>query len=135
MIGLFFADGPPERIVETASAFDTQFAIPPGAPRHEVVGEYSFERPGKLLTLFPHMHVRGVAFRYDMIHPDGREEPILSVLRHDFNWQLAYELKEPLAVEPERGFAPPGGSTTVRRIRSIRIQPRKSGLGNRRSTR
>jgi hypothetical protein len=29
-------------------------------------------------------------------HPDGRVETVLDIPRFNFNWQLVYELKEPL---------------------------------------
>ena len=39
------------------------------------------------------MHVRGKAFRYTAIHPDGREEVLLDIPRYDFNWQTCYRPK------------------------------------------
>ena len=44
----------------------------------------------------PHMHVRGKAFRYTIVYPDGREEIALEVPKYDFGWQLAYQLAEPI---------------------------------------
>ncbi len=99
-VGLYFADGPPDRVVETSSAFNTRFEIPPGAPNYDVVGEYTFEESGSLLSFFPHMHLRGTAFRYVAQYPDGREEILLDIPAYDFNWQLVYHLEEPLRVEP-----------------------------------
>ena len=50
----------------------------------------------RLVSLRPHMHLRGKAFRYDLLKADGTKETLLEVPRYDFNWQLRYELKEPL---------------------------------------
>jgi len=97
-LGLVFADGPVEHEVRTASAHNNTFGIPPGAFRHEVFGEYTFERPARLTGFFPHTHARGVSFRYDLRHPDGRTEPVLDIPAYDFNWQLHYQLAEPLEV-------------------------------------
>ncbi len=97
-LGFHFADGPPERIVETASAYNTRFKIPAGDPRFVADGAYTFERAGTLLSLLPHLHLRGTAFRFDLIYPDGREVPVLNVPRYDFNWQLTYHFEEPLQV-------------------------------------
>ena len=44
------------------------------------------------------MHVRGKAFRYDLILKDGMERPLLHVPRYDFNWQMEYFLKTPLEI-------------------------------------
>jgi hypothetical protein len=46
--------------------------------------------------MIPHVHLRGKAFEYRIIHPDGRREDVLRVPRYDFNWQLTYVPQEPL---------------------------------------
>jgi hypothetical protein len=47
-----------------------------------------------LLSLFPHMHLRGKRFEYDIVHDDGSVEVLLRVNYH-FHWQLSYRLAEP----------------------------------------
>ena len=47
-----------------------------------------------LLSLFPHMHLRGKRFEYDIVQPDGSIETLLRVNYH-FHWQLSYRLAEP----------------------------------------
>ena len=42
------------------------------------------------------MHLRGKSLRWVVTYPDGREETILDVPKFDFNWQIHYELAEPL---------------------------------------
>jgi len=49
-------------------------------------------------ALSPHMHLRGKDMRYVIVYPDGREQPVLSVPRYDFNWQLFYDLEQPIAI-------------------------------------
>jgi mono/diheme cytochrome c family protein len=100
-LALIFADEPPEREVRTRSAFDTRFVIPPGAPRHEVAGEHRFREDGYILEFFPHMHNRGTAFRYELIHEDGAVDHLLEVPSYDFNWQITYKPDRPI-------FAPAG---------------------------
>jgi mono/diheme cytochrome c family protein len=56
-----------------------------------------------LYAMSPHMHLRGKDTTYVVTYPDGQEQIILSVPKYDFNWQLHYELKEPLKI--------PAGST------------------------
>jgi hypothetical protein len=72
-----------------------QFAIPPGDPNYEVVGQQKLDRDTYLSSLYPHMHVRGKDATYSIIYPDGREEVVLRVPKYDFNWQLSYKLAEP----------------------------------------
>jgi len=49
-----------------------------------------------LLSVAPHMHLRGKDFRYDLILPGGGEKTLLDVPHYDFNWQTTYRLAEPL---------------------------------------
>src|SRR5262249_2154281 len=44
----------------------------------------------------PHMHLRGKDFEYVAEFPDGHTEKVLSVPHWDFNWQVHYELVEPM---------------------------------------
>ncbi len=85
----------PEDVKYMASGGAAQagdFNIPAGADDHEVLSEHVFQRDQLLLSLLPHMHLRGKAFRYTAEYPDGSEEILLDVPRYDFNWQLRYHL-------------------------------------------
>jgi hypothetical protein len=57
-----------------------------------------FTQDVELVWMFPHMHVRGKEMTYRLIYPDGKTETILSVPRYDFNWQLGYDLAQPIKV-------------------------------------
>jgi mono/diheme cytochrome c family protein len=97
-VGFVFADEPPRAEVRTTSAINTDFAIPPYAFDHEVRAEYRFPEDAELLSLFPHTHLRGSRFRFDLGLPDGSREELLVVPCYDFNWQLNYELLTPRRV-------------------------------------
>jgi hypothetical protein len=51
-----------------------------------------------LLSFFPHMHLRGKTFEYNIVRKDGSVEPLLRVNYH-FHWQMSYRLAEPLALK------------------------------------
>jgi peroxiredoxin len=85
--------------VATRLLFDPDLRIPPGVADHRVSKEWAFDRDMHLLSLFPHMHLRGKSFRYELIRPDGGEEILLDVPRFDFGWQHRYTLAEPLLVK------------------------------------
>jgi hypothetical protein len=53
-----------------------------------------------ILGFFPHMHLRGKAFEYRAVYPDGKTEILMRVPKYDFFWQLEYKLAEPLTVPP-----------------------------------
>ena len=63
---------------------------------YRVAASYKLSRSGRLLSLQPHMHLRGKSFRYVARRPDGSEEILLSVPRYDFDWQLSYLLANPM---------------------------------------
>ena len=95
-VGLDFAD--PKEVkhqVGTDKAANTGFRIPAGADNHKVEANHRFRQDMVLLSLFPHMHLRGKAFRYTAIFPDDRRELLLDIPRYDFNWQNGYELASP----------------------------------------
>ncbi len=97
-LGLKFAAEAPKYRAMTGNALNFSFKIPAGDPNYEVKSSFTAKNDITLVGLMPHMHVRGKDFKYTLVFPDGREQVILSVPRYDFGWQLAYELKEPIAL-------------------------------------
>jgi hypothetical protein len=93
-IGLVFAKTPPEQRVITLQLNDHAFIIAPGADDFRVETQGTLPHDATLLSLFPHMHLRGKRFEYDIVHPDGSVETLLRVNYH-FHWQLSYRLAEP----------------------------------------
>jgi len=95
-IGMVFAD-PDEVTHEVLGGVcgTLDFMIPAGAANHEVVAKQTMERDTTLLSMLPHLHLRGIAFTYEATYPDGTNEVLLEIPHYDFNWQLWYNLKEP----------------------------------------
>jgi hypothetical protein len=81
--------------VATQLLDDLDLTIPPHAVGHRVERSWRAERDVVLLSLFPHMHLRGRSFRYEAEFPDGAREVLLDVPAFDTNWQHRYELIEP----------------------------------------
>ena len=84
-----------KKLLDGGIAANSKFEIPPQASNHEVVAQYKTKRDEMLLSMTPHMHLRGKAFRYEAHYPDGTSEILLDVPKYDFNWQLKYVLAEP----------------------------------------
>jgi hypothetical protein len=99
-VGIVFAKEPPAERVLTVSLANTKFVIPPGDGNYRVPAEVELPNRGTLLSLFPHMHVRGKAFEYKLMQPGSPEEILLSVPRYNFNWQLTYRLEKPVVLQP-----------------------------------
>ncbi len=95
-IGLKFTDLKSVRNeVIGLEAINPKLKIPSGADKHVVNADEKFQEDVTLLSLTPHMHLRGKSFRYDAHYPDGTIETLLDVPNYDFNWQLRYEFAEP----------------------------------------
>lgn len=94
-LGLHFTTTP-ERELRTLGIYNTRFRIPPGDGSHTVLADRRLRTPTRIFGFSPHMHLRGKAFRYDAVLPDGTTRTLLNVPRFDFNWQLFYQLREPV---------------------------------------
>lgn len=94
-LALYFAKTPPTERVLTISPADSNLAIPPGDPNYESRVSATLLDDAKLVSLQPHMHLRGKAYRIDL----NSNRTLLNVPRYDFNWQTTYFLKEPLPLK------------------------------------
>ncbi len=81
--------------VATSNAMNGMFLIPAGDPNYKVESTRTYNKEVQMLSVFPHMHLRGKDFHYELIYPDGRKETILNMPRYDFNWQTSYIFDEP----------------------------------------
>ena len=95
-VGIVFAKQPPRERVVNTFIMNTRFRIPAGAPDQVVDARVTVHQDATLLNLFPHMHFRGKAFEYQVKYPTGETETLLRVPKYDFNWQLTYQLAQPL---------------------------------------
>ena len=95
-IGLIFAKEPPKAEIKTRAITQQIFAIPPNESNHKVISRTTFDKDLIVYSMFPHMHLRGKSFQFDIIYPDSKRETVLSVPRYDFGWQSNYLLDKPL---------------------------------------
>jgi hypothetical protein len=111
-IGLVFSKQPPPQRVLTLQLTNDHFVIPPGADNFRVEARGTLPNDATLLSFFPHMHLRGKAFEYNLVNrktgeqPDregpGRVSPPLETLlrvNYHFHWQMSYRLTEPLPLK------------------------------------
>ncbi len=123
-VGIVFAKQPPtQRVITLQLANDhDNIPIPPGADNYRVEVHGTLPNDATLLSFFPHMHLRGKRFEYNIISRDtaSRENAVhdsaapnnplhdkaglhlapakietLLRVNYDFYWQLSYRLAEP----------------------------------------
>lgn len=95
-IGLILSHDPPRQRVLMLAAANIRFAIPPGDPDYAVEARITLHADATLVSLLPHMHLRGKSFEFRVVYPDGRSETLLRVPHYSYSWQLSYYLAKPL---------------------------------------
>ena len=96
--GIIFAKHPPAQRVITLQLTNDSFLIPPGADDFPVEVHGTLPNDCTLLSFFPHMHLRGKRFEYNVVRADKSKETLLRV-NYNFYWQLSYKLTQPLALK------------------------------------
>jgi hypothetical protein len=97
-VGIVFAKRAPAKRVLTLQLTNSSFVIPPGVANQRVEVHGSMPNDALLLSFFPHMHLRGKRFEYNILRADGTIEPLLRV-NYDFFWQLSYRLSRPMPLK------------------------------------
>jgi hypothetical protein len=97
-VGLIFARTQPAKLLHTHPVANGYFMIPPGAENHRVTACWAVKENIRIVTLMPHMHLRGKGQKIEAIYPDGRSEVLLNVPDYSFSWQEVYYLKQPVAI-------------------------------------
>jgi len=94
-VGLILASSPPRERVLMLAAANVRFTIPPGDPDCRVDAHVTLHEEATLVSLLPHMHLRGKSFEFRVVYPTGESETLLRVPNYDFDWQLSYYLASP----------------------------------------
>jgi hypothetical protein len=93
-VGMVFSKKPPASRVITLQLTNDHFSIPPETDDYRVEAWGTLPNDAVLLSFFPHMHLRGKRFEYNIIQGPGNIETLLRV-NYDFYWQLSYRLAQP----------------------------------------
>jgi hypothetical protein len=95
-LGIYFAEATPlDRVVAIDTLRDLDLAIPPGARDYTSKASMTLARDVRLISIQPHMHMRGKSMEVAAVYPDGKREVLISVPQYDFHWQTTYVLKAP----------------------------------------
>ena len=93
-VGMVLTKAQPPKRVLTLQLTNDHFEIPPGAEDYRVEAWGTLPNDATLLSFFPHTHLRGKRFEYNIIHGPGQIETLLRV-NYNFFWQLSYRLAVP----------------------------------------
>ena len=95
-IGLRLAKVPPRLRVRTVRINNgTPLVIPAGERNYRIESRVRTIAPVTIVSLQPHMHLRGKSMEFRVTYPTGESEVLLSVPNYDFHWQMGYYLKDP----------------------------------------
>jgi mono/diheme cytochrome c family protein len=94
-MGLLFTKEPPKYVVHTTALPNARINIPAGAANHIETAQRKLPTDINAMAWMAHMHVRGKAFKFEAVSPDGKTETLLDIPRYDFNWQLRYDYVMP----------------------------------------
>jgi thiol-disulfide isomerase/thioredoxin/mono/diheme cytochrome c family protein len=97
-VGMIYAPKAPEHQVLTGSAMNLLFFLPPGRASFKSMAIKRFDKAATILSLTPHMHLRGRSGEFVLVRPDDSRELLLSVPNYNFFWQTNYELATPLSI-------------------------------------
>lgn len=89
-LGLVLADEPPKMVAISRIPQRTDLDIAPNASGVEYSVVYHFEHDAMLLSLAPHMHLRGTECVVDLIHADGTSERLIDIPAWDLDWNIRY---------------------------------------------
>ena len=95
-VGIIFAKEAPKHEIRTRAIAQQALFILPGTENYKAVSKTTFSKDAVLFSMFPHMHLRGKDFKFEVVYPDGKRDTLLNVPRYDFGWQSNYLLDKPL---------------------------------------
>ena len=124
-IGMVFADEPPEHELRFGQILNPYFEIPAGTANHRVDALVEFTEDTEIYALFPHTHLRGTRWEYEIVYPDGRRA------RAD-GARLRLQLADLLSVQRAADGAKGGSARGVRVARQLGGEQGEPGSDDRR---
>jgi peroxiredoxin len=95
-LGLVFSKTKPTREAFTVGIANPDLLLPAKTDDIAVASSMVTDGNARLLSLFPHMHLRGKDFKFTFTKPHASPQVLLSVPAYDFGWQTYYVLSDPM---------------------------------------
>jgi len=97
-VGLYFADGTINKHLKVLFGDRKDLEIKPNDASYSLTSTKTFETDAIIRFFHVHMHLRGKAYTFRFVYPDGHVENLFEVPHYDFNWQRVYLLTKPIHV-------------------------------------
>ncbi|MCC6860985.1 MAG: hypothetical protein IT158_20625 [Bryobacterales bacterium] len=97
-VGLVFTREPPGKRVLTLRMEADKLRIPAGETNFKTSLSHTLPAAADLISLFPHLRLRGASFDVELIGPGGGVETLLKVKPSQSGWQWHYVLRNPRAL-------------------------------------
>ncbi len=97
-VGLIFSKTKPTREAFTLGIANSDLMLPAGESNIEIASSRVVESDVRVLSMLPHMHLRGKDFKFTFTKPGESPQTVLSVPAYDFAWQTYYVLKDPIVL-------------------------------------
>lgn len=103
-VDLWVSQAPVGREPRLPKLANLSFRIPAGSPAYTAtasarVGLIGEARPGLVWQAWPHMHLLGSRFSFDVKRRDGTTVRLLDIPAWDFNWQGGYSFATPFELK------------------------------------
>ena len=95
-VGLYYASGRIAKRWDDLHCRLLTMKIPPNDANYRIEGTKEITRPMTVYQVGAHMHLRGKTYRIYADLPGGERVELLNVPRFSFNWQLMYDLAQPV---------------------------------------
>lgn len=134
-IGLRFAKTPPRFEMRTVGLANPRIDIPPGAARHveTLVRPVPVDLP--VTALMAHMHVRGAAFKFELLDRNGAAETLLDLPPTTSTGKSGTTMPSRASFRRAAGYGSPRSSTTAPRTRPTPTRPNGCAGANKPTTR
>jgi hypothetical protein len=95
-LGIYLQKGPVVKQVIGLPLLQPRLRIPAGDSRFKAAVSFTTPLDLEIAQVMPHMHLLGREMKVTATLPSGEVKPLVWIKDWDFNWQLAYEFKQPM---------------------------------------
>lgn len=97
-MALYWSKDTNPKVLKTAPVGNASFVLKPEISGQEVKASIILPWDVNIWQLLPHMHMLGKEMKATAVLPDGTEKSLISIKNWEFNWQMNYRYKEPVAL-------------------------------------